>query len=730
MKQKILLISPPFTQLNTPYPATAYLKGYLNTIDVEAVQADLSLEVILRLFSRKGLESLFQLPHSKKLSSNSHRIYSLRREYIQTIDSVVAFLQGERQTLAQIIAEEEFLPRAAHFDQETDLEWAFGAMGFRDKARHLCTLYLEDLCDYIIEVADSNFGFSRYAERLGRYAGSFDELNESLAQPYTYIDKILIELLEEQIRQTKPTMVLLTIPFPGNLYSAFRCGQWIKRNHPQIRVEMGGGFPNTELRSLSDPRVFDFTDFILLDDGEAPLKRLIGYLNGELPKEKLMRTFLREENKVVYLNDPTARDIPFGETGTPDYSGLPLNKYLSVIEVANPMHKLWSDGRWNKLTFAHGCYWGKCAFCDGSLDYIRRYEPASAKITVDRMEELIRQTGETGFHFVDEAAPPVLMREVALEILRRGLKVTWWTNVRFEKSYTSDLCRLLKASGCIAVSGGLEVASDRLLKLINKGVTVEQVAKVASNFTESGIMVHAYLMYGFPTQTEQETIDALEVVRQLFEAGVVQSGFWHRLAMTAHSPLGLDPKAYKAVQGESCFAGFADNDRLFEDPEGADHELYGEGLRKSLFNFMHGIGFDFPLRDWFGFRVVPTTVSPVRIRRAIEKEELFENLLKKQLLWIGGDPESSLIERHKKGKTQRHTRIIIHNRTEEVEVTFREEIGNLVYEMLRNATPESPKRETLAEFAEKITPLLDVSFQKFMASSEMQDLLTTSLLLI
>ena len=52
LKTKLFLITPPFTQLNTPYPATAYIKGFLNTIDVESVQADLGIEVILKLFKR------------------------------------------------------------------------------------------------------------------------------------------------------------------------------------------------------------------------------------------------------------------------------------------------------------------------------------------------------------------------------------------------------------------------------------------------------------------------------------------------------------------------------------------------------------------------------------------------------------------------------------------------------------------------------------------------------
>ncbi|MEG1186251.1 MAG: B12-binding domain-containing radical SAM protein [Bacteroidales bacterium] len=730
MTHKLLLLTPPFTQLNTPYPATAYLKGYLNTLAINSVQADLSLETLLVLFSKTGLQRLFNQVDTHNISPNATRIYALREEYIRTIDPVIAFLQGRQQTLAQLIAEEEFLPRAAHFNMEADLEWAFGAMGFRDKARHLCTLYLEDLCDFIIETTDAHFGFSRYAEQLGRYAGAFDELYEELKKPYTFIDRLMIDLLEEKIRIEQPTMVCITIPFPGNLYSALRCGQYIKQNYPQIKVEMGGGFPNTELRSLSDPRVFDFTDYILLDDGEEPLRRLIAHLDGSLPEEKMMRTFLRKENSVAFINDEQGKDVPFNETGTPSYEGLPLDCYLSVIEVVNPMHKLWSDGRWNKLTFAHGCYWGKCAFCDGTLDYIRRYQPATASTIVDRMEELISSTGESGFHFVDEAAPPVLMREVALEILRRGLKVTWWTNVRFEKSFTAGLCRLLKASGCIAVSGGLEVASDRLLKLINKGVTVEQVARVASHFTEAGIMVHAYLMYGFPTETMQETIDSLEVVRQLFEAGVVQSGFWHRFAMTAHSPVGKKPENYKVIPIDNNFAGFADNDRLFEDPEGADHALFGEGLRKSLYNFMHGIGFDFPLREWFNFRIPPTTVAPGRIQQAISRQPGWEDQKERRLIWLGNRVEIKIIETHKKGKTQHLAQLTIHNRTEEIEFRMNEAAGKKLAQLLNVITPQESFRLTLHEFENEMAPLLTIPFSRFMEGEEMEDLFSTGLLLI
>lgn len=618
-KKKILLLTPPFVQLNTPYPATAYLKGFLNTLNYESFQADLGIEVILAVFSKKGLTQLFEKTENAPLSisENSQRILALKDNYIATIDPTIRFLQHKNPTLALAIADRNYLPEAARFAQLDDLDWAFGLMGTHDKARHYATLYLEDLGDLIAELIDDNFGFSRYAERLGRTATHFEPIDKALRAPNSYISDILVELLEHKIQIAQPDIVCLTVPFPGNVFGAFKIGQYIKTQYPDIKIIMGGGYCNTELRTLSDERVFDYIDFVCLDDGELPLKLLLEHLEGQRDHTQLKRVFTKYGGVTTYFNTAIEKDIPQRETGTPDYSDLQLTDYLSVIEIANPMHRLWSDGRWNKLTLAHGCYWGKCTFCDISLDYIGRYEPINAAILCDRIETIIAQTGETGFHFVDEAAPPALMRDLAIEIIRRKITVTWWTNIRFEKSFTPDLCRLLRASGCIAVSGGLEVASDRLLALMEKGVTVAQVARVAAAFTEADIMVHAYLMYGFPTQTAQETIDSLENVRQLFQAGVIQSGFWHQFAMTSHSPVGLNPSKYGVIRTGPEFGGFADNDLFHDDPKGADHELFSAGLKKSLFNYMHEVGFDLPLSKWFDFKVPRTMVKPDFIEKAL-----------------------------------------------------------------------------------------------------------------
>ena len=705
MKTELFLITPPFTQLNTPYPATAYIKGFLNTKNISSTQADLGIEVILALFSKTGLQNLFAHVKQKlagslpTISANSKRILALEDEYLKTINSVIDFLQGKNPTLALQICGDDFLPEASRFSQLEELDWAFGAMGTQDKAKHLATLYLEDISDFIVECVDENFGFSRYAERLGRSANSFDELYNALQQELTYIDEILVEILKERIETIQPKLFLISVPFPGNLYSAFRSAQWVKKHYPEIKISMGGGFPNTELRSLSDKRVFEFFDYITLDDGELPIELLIQNISQSIPLEMQMfkRTFLLENGVVAYRNDALRQDYKQANVGTPDYSDLKLDQYISVIEIVNPMHRMWSDGRWNKLTMAHGCYWGKCTFCDISLDYIKVYEPVAAKLVVDRIEELALKTGQNGFHFVDEAAPPALMREVALEIIRRKLAVTWWTNIRFEKSFTQDLCVLLKASGCIAVSGGLEVASDRLLKLIDKGVTVEQVAKVTRNFTEAGIMVHAYLMYGYPTQTIQETVDSLEMVRQLFEMGILQSGFWHQFAMTAHSPVGMYPEKFGVVKETEAIGTFANNDINYTDKTGIDHNKFSYGLKKSLFNFMHGICFDYELQDWFDFKIPRTKIPADFIEKALNDDDGFNTKPTAKIVWLGGKPEIESFTKSKKGNSWEITALTFQNKKDSFTIQTNKNEGFWLASILEKVSISNDKVYTFLE---------------------------------
>lgn len=624
---RVLSFIPPMTQLNTPYPSTAYITGFLRKQGVDAVQADIALGLVLKLFSPEGLDRIAsEIEQYEEVTERVALFMDQFSRYRGTIAPTIRFLQGGDSTLAHRINSRAFLPEGPRFealdvyvDEEggDPLAWAFGALGAQDKARHLATLYLNDLADVIADAIDERFEFVRYAESLAGSQPSFDPLANALQQPFTLIDEILVELTLEEFRRQQPQLVLLSVPFPGAVYAALRMAQAMKAENPAIKIGLGGGYVNTELRELGEPRLFDFVDFVTLDSGERPLLCLIEHLQGKRGPQRLVRTFTRNaDGKVQYINwaEP---DVPFGDVGTPTWDGLPLHSYLSLLDMLNPMHRLWSDGRWNKLTVAHGCYWKKCSFCDVSLDYISRYENATATELVNRIEQIVAETGQTGFHFVDEAAPPKALKALAQELIARNVSISWWGNIRFEKSFTPKLCQLLADSGCIAVSGGLEVASDRLLNLMKKGVSVEQVARVTKGFTDAGVLVHAYLMYGFPTQTVQDTVDALEYVRQLFAEGCIQSGYFHRFACTVHSPVGKNPEEY-GIQLKPLPQGtFAKNDIGFIDPTGVDHAALGEGLNRALYNYMHGIGLDQNVRSWFDQKVPRPTVQKNFIEQAL-----------------------------------------------------------------------------------------------------------------
>jgi len=713
----ILLITPPFTQLNTPYPATAYLKGFLNTKNISSYQMDLGIEVILKIFTQEYLDVMFSTAFEKNMlrTENLRRIYGLRERYLSTIEIVIKFLQGNHHALARQLSSSDFLPRASRFEQLDDVEWAFGPMGFQDRAKHFASLYLEDLSDFIKACIDENFGFSRYAERLGMSANSFDELHDYLQQDLSFVDQITIEILQQRIAEIQPILLCISVPFPGNLYSAFRCAQYVKSNHPTIKIALGGGFPNTELRSVNDHRVFEYFDYITLDDGELPIEIIHSNIidpSPENPNHNLYkRCFLLNQGQLLYNNNSLRNDYKQENVGTPDYTDLLLDQYISVIEIANPMHSLWSDGRWNKLTMAHGCYWGKCTFCDVSLSYIKDYEPIKAKEIVDRMETIIAQTGERGFHFVDEAAPPSLMKELAIEILKRNLLVSWWTNIRFEKSFTSSLCTLLKASGCIAVSGGLEVASDRLLDLIKKGVTVSQVAQVCRNFVASEIMVHAYLMYGYPTQTVQETVDSLEMVRQMFEVGILESGFWHQFALTAHSPVGMNPDDF-GVQPKYPEVSFANNDIDFTDKTGIDHNQFSYGLRKSLINYMHGMCFDFPLQDWFDFPIPKTTIPNDYILECIESDRPQITKETARVLWIGVRPYREKIQ------NKSATQLTFYSQIESESIQLDTDKANWLFGLLQKLSVSNIEKITYQDISDSYIKSFE-DFTLFWYSKEM-----------
>lgn len=610
---RVLLITPPMVQFNTPFAATPLLTAYLRREGIAAVQADLSLELALRLFSRQGLQELLdhvRRSHQRRTPPVAAFVANAMR-YLDTVDETIRYLQTGDAALARNIAAGA-LPEGPRFQMLDALRARGMDPATNDPAsypRLLASLYLDDLADALRDGLDPRFGLSRYADHLAAAVPSFTPLLRALRAPPSPVDRMLDTLTTGLLEQHRPDVVAITIPFPGNVYGAFRIARLARAWNPALHTVAGGGFVNTELRALADPRVFDDFHFITYDDGEQPFLRLLQHIAGQAPRESLIRTRLRDAGKVIYIN-AEAPHLRHRERPAPCFDGLPLARYVGVAETINPMSRLWTERRWMKLTLAHGCYWRRCAFCDTTLDYIGRYDPADENTIVDWIEAVCRETGETGFHFVDEAAPPSLLGRMAKELIRRRLAITWWTNIRFEKAFTPELTALLARSGCVAVAGGLECAEARLLAAMDKGVTPPQAARVIHAFAQAGILVHAYLMFGFPRQTLQDTVDALEYVRQLFANGCLKSAFWHRFALTVHSPIFRDPQRFGVHVAPRKTPRFTENEVAFTDGSRTDHGLLGDALHRAVYNFMHGIGLKEDVRVWFDRRMPRPRLGP------------------------------------------------------------------------------------------------------------------------
>ena len=342
---------------------------------------------------------------------------------------------------------------------------------------------------------------------------------------------------------------------------------------------------------------------------------------------------------VVYEKEITSSLIP-------DFSDIDFSQYPRLIDDTNPMHRLWSDGAWLKAYMAHGCYWHKCAFCDVTLDYVKGYCPTTVSKLYEGLLAQCTQKGVFGIHFVDEAMPPALMTSFAHENIAHGSPITWWGNVRFEKSFTRDVADFLAYGGLIGVSAGLESATGNGLNAIHKGTDLESIVGACCAFKEAGILVHAYMIYGYWWESPQDLINSMETLRQFYANGLLDSCFWHKFVLTRHSRVYKEWKEGKIPdlkpidpQEKKNAPLFAKNGLHFKGEKRS--EKYGSALDFSLNQWMHGEDLEKPVYKWFDFPVPHPTVPKEFIEKLIAKYEQKRDTefakSGEKSYWLGGE---------------------------------------------------------------------------------------------
>ncbi len=621
---KALLVQPPLVQLNAPYPAIHFLEAFLRSRGIEAEARDHSIETYRRVFSRSFLPRIFEAargaldgaPDGDRIQLE--RYLSYEKLYLELIDGLVDYLAGGDPAFAHRLAQAAELPRgqrASAFLESRSLRIS------PDESRILATAILSDLADLASFAYDPNFSTVRYGERVATSRGSFSEVEAALGSSPVLEEAYGPYLEEEWDRLGEaPSLLLVSIPFPGCLLGALACARSARGAFgADTRIAFGGGYVSTELRGLEDPGIFDYCDYLSFDSGYGSLASILEAEAGA-PKTRLFKTMYRDGEGVVaaagFPEGDEARGRARGRADcdeaarlgreeaqavrsiAPDYASADFGRYLRVLDSSNPMHRLWSDSPWLKYRLAHGCYWARCEFCDTELDYVAGYARSDLDAVFAAADEASARTGLYGLHFVDEAMPMAALLDFAGRNRERAASgktpFHFWGNVRFDASWTADRCEYLAASGLVAVSGGVEIATERGLEMTDKGFDLAGLTRCLVAMRESGLLVHAYLIYGFPGQDRGSIVDSAEVCRQLFASGLIDSAFWHRFVLTRHSRMyrewrdggrpGLGPRDESRP--------FASNDLAFEGEEAYDE--YDGPLAAVLESWMRGSAADEP----------------------------------------------------------------------------------------------------------------------------------------
>lgn len=672
-KINVLILQPPIVQLNTAYPSGAYLSAFFKSLGHKTRWLDLSISLFYEIFSRSGLTKLFSLCSENALrladkaekSGDEATAFNLRRYvaqkelWIQWIDYITAVLRpGKHDSISSGYENAHRFVFGAHVPRGARMENYLANLGHdltTDDARSLASFALADLADFITIAFDKNFSLVRYAESLTVSESSFEQVEKGADSPI--LKEFYEPLLENLFSKEEKLLVLISIPFAGTFAAALATGRFFKKHFgDSVYVCFGGGFVNTELRETTEKALSKYCDAISYDRGYASYKELLNTSPAENSPIFKLRQFtkngivppLSDENSSEY-HEALLYEKEVTSTLIPDFSDIDFSQYPRLIDDTNPMHRLWSDGSWLKTYMAHGCYWHKCAFCDVTLDYVKGYCPTNIHRLYEGMLAQCTEKGVYGIHFVDEAMPPAMMIAFARENIAHGSPITWWGNVRFEKSFTRDVADFLSYGGLIGVSAGLESATGNGLNAIHKGTDLESIVGACCAFKEAGILVHAYMIYGYWWEKEQDLINSMETLRQFYANGLLDSCFWHKFVLTRHSRVynewkegkieGLKPIDPQEKQNAPLFAK---NGLHFEGEKKS--QKYGASLDFSLNQWMHGEDLEKPVQKWFDFAVPKPSVPRDFIGRLIEKyeakrDEEFKKLPQnpEKSFWLGGE---------------------------------------------------------------------------------------------
>ena len=480
---KISLLFPPSWHPSQPYLSIPCLSAFLQKSGVtNFTQEDLNIELLDKILSKEyGLDVHWQLVDLvRKLESSMEGESGpgSKEHYAKAVEALerFPFLIEEIELAKSVLRGNEF------YELDRYREALFVIDRWLDL---VSTLYFPTR----ITVVDNQLAYSIYSSR-----DILKAIHDETQNPYIDLYR---RFFMPSFINAQADFVGVSITATSQIIPGLTLCKLIKEASPNTHITVGGSIFTRLVDNLRRcDRLFQVTDDFIVFEGETALLELVNQLEGKKDFSKVPNLIWRNNDRIV-VNQPFYSEN-LADHPAPNYDGFPLGKYLAPHTVL-------------PVQFSRGCYYKDCAFCALTLDHQNFRQKDPLKV-VDELEALSKKYDTPYFFFTDECLALSPTKRLCKELISRELGLQWTAELRFEKNLSRDLLGLMREAGCQKIVFGLETYNARLMDFMKKGITQESVRRICSDCVDLGIAVHCYVIVGFPTETEEESLETMNFI--------------------------------------------------------------------------------------------------------------------------------------------------------------------------------------------------------------------------
>ena len=507
------LLFPPQWIPTQPYLSLPSLTAFLKANDCNVEQHDINISFYDSLLSKQVLRSFYERADMKfrELESRNELSPKLQKQYA-ALGSAVLFSD---RIINEVDSAKKILKSRKGF---YDIEELFRAFKILELGLKLASsaYYPTNLTFHAYDM--------RYSCRSSKdVLAAVNDREENLF--IDYFNKYTVP----EVLKDKPGLVGISIINTSQIIPGLTLANLIKKASPGTHINIGGSVFTRLVNEISrNDGLFSVFDSVIVHEGETALLNLIKHLDNEYEISDISNLIYKTGAgiKVNRLN-PHGEDI--NSLPTPSFDGLPLDMYFSP-ELILP------------LLSSRGCYWRRCTFCDHSFGYSGNYRPRDVDKLYNDLRVLKNKYNTGFFTFQDEGLSPKLIGALSDKIAENKMDISWLADSRFEPAFNRQLGSKLSNAGCKMLYFGLESASDRILSCMDKGIKKDNALDICKYCTDAGIWTHLFLIFGFPTETQDEARETMDFILQ--NEKTIRSMSFGSFQLTRHSKVYEKPESF------------------------------------------------------------------------------------------------------------------------------------------------------------------------------------------